>query len=135
MLSKNCSGCTVKGKVPRLLNEIRSAFPASWLWTPDWMAKAAPGVWPSVDGMLSLGARVMVASRQSYGSAAWPLLFNKHAPPPSPLSPTVSPVIFVLGVPYSHCMFAAVHPPLLTLLQAFVCNYSRRRIPCCTDRC
>jgi hypothetical protein len=70
----------LQGKVPALLDTLKRAFPREWLFTPAWKEAAAPGVWPSLQDLRSLGVRVLVVSRKDYGRAAWPMLFNRFAP-------------------------------------------------------
>lgn len=67
----------LQGFLPKLLIEIRQAFPAAMLYTPADHGTRNASDWPSMGELVAAGKRVMVVSGVNYGADAAGVLFTK----------------------------------------------------------
>ncbi|CAK0733927.1 hypothetical protein CVIRNUC_000356 [Coccomyxa viridis] len=65
------------GFLPKLLIEVRQAFPGSMLYTPKDHAARNASDWPSMAELVAAGRRVMVVSGADYGPDAADILFTR----------------------------------------------------------
>ena len=67
----------VQGVLPKLLIEIRQAFPSAMLYTPADHGARNASDWPSMAKLVAGGRRVMVVSGADYGADAASVLFTR----------------------------------------------------------
>ena len=69
--------CACQGFLPKLLIEVRQAFPGSVLYTPKDHAARNASDWPSMAELVAAGRRAMVVSGANYGADAANILFTR----------------------------------------------------------
>ena len=67
----------LQGFLPKLLIEIRQAFPAAMLYTPADHGGRNASDWPSMGELVAAGKRIMMVSGVDYGADAAGVLFTK----------------------------------------------------------
>ena len=69
--------CACQGFLPKLLIEVRQAFPGSMLYTPKDHAARNASDWPSMAELVAEGRKAMVVSGADYGADAADILFTR----------------------------------------------------------
>ena len=72
-----CAVLQTQGFLPKLLIEIRQAFPSAMLYTPADHGARNASDWPSMADLVTAGKRVMVVSGADYGADAAGVLFTR----------------------------------------------------------
>ena len=67
----------LQGFLPKLLIEVRQAFPSAMLYTPADHGSKNASDWPSMADLVAAGKRVMVVSGADYGADAAGVLFTR----------------------------------------------------------